>query len=183
MKNYLSSNCCQDEGQVIKEEPLERSDEYCIRYGNWLKTNRYQKMLHTLYQVFEWQSSKSSEKDNNIHFVNIPSLNGFTMSFNPERWEQDDFKFLFEYLAMEFMQQYKYRKLLSKTEYIRFPNRTEIVERYTLNGNHEEAIYSCILLRLCYINGKISTLKFCANCADKNAQSFQNILQRIIPSS
>ncbi|BDS14146.1 hypothetical protein [Aureispira anguillae] len=178
IKKTLSPSCC-EQGEQVSKEPLKRSDDYCIQYGKWLKLNKHQDMLKTIYEASTKRTGCSSQKDKSICFLMIPTINGFTMHYDAQRWEQQDFRYLLEYIAQLLIQNQGYEQLSSMKETIQYANRKEVVERYKLKSCHPETAYSDILIRLCYTNNQITSLKFCATCAKNKKPNLSDLLQKI----
>ena len=180
IKNRFFSNDCQEEeGQVLGKEPLQRSDAYRIQYEKWLKTNNYQAMLQAIQTAFPQKCACRSKKDQAICFLMIPTINGFTMRYDAARWEQDDFKYLFEYLKDLLTQHFAYEECTSLQETIQYPKHKETIERHSLKTANTETHYSKILIRLCYTNNKITTLKFCASCTPGKQAAFNLFLEKM----
>ena len=159
-KKSLAKNCC-SEGDLINQEPLERSDDYCIQYEKWLKLKKYQPILQSLYEASLSNKICSSKRDPFISFLMIPKINGFTMNYDAQRWEEEDFKYLFEYIATYLIKEHQFDSSTPTREITEFSDRVETVERYKLKDPAIEVDYSGILVRLCYTNGSIASIKFC----------------------
>lgn len=178
LKNIFSSNCC-DEGKAVSKEPLIRSDDYCIQYGKWQKENKHQEMLQMVYEASIKRTGCPTKKDKSICFLMIPTINGFTMHYDEKRWDEEDFRYLFEHIAIVLIEHYGYNKSSSTKEVIEYNNRKEIVERYQLKTTDAEKDYSEILIRLCCTNNKITSLKLCATCTKYKKTNFQYFLKKI----
>lgn len=176
IKDMFSADCCQEEGQLLSKEPLQRGDDYCIRYGNWMKTGKHQIMFQTIQEALQKKGGCPTKRDKAVCFVNIPNLKGFTMYFKSERWDQEDFRFFFEYLSVRLTQEFGYERKSSTEEKIQYANHTETVERYSLKQPDPNADYTSVLIRLCYTNNKITTIKFCASHAIGKKTDFKLFL-------
>lgn len=179
IKKTFSSNGC-EEGEQLSREPLKRSDDYCIRYDKWLKQHKYQDMLKVVHEASTKRTSCCSKRDKSICFLMIPTINGFTMHYDADRWEEQDFRFLFEYIARLLIEKHAYKKFSSMKEVIKYADRVETVERYKLKASDETAAYSDVLLRLCFVNNKMTSLKFCATCAKNIVPNFTDFLNELI---
>jgi len=102
LKNIVSYDCC-DEGNVISALPLQRSDDYCTKYKEWLELNKYPSMLEELYKASVNHKNSPNKKDASISFLIVSKINGFTMQYDNRRWEEEDFRYLFEYIATKMM--------------------------------------------------------------------------------
>lgn len=178
IKNIFPSSCC-DEGKNISKESLERSDDYCIQYAKWMKSEKRHEMLQMVYEASLKRTGCPSKKDKSICFLMIPKINGFTMHYDNKRWEVEDFQYLLEYLATLLVKEQGYERTSSSKETTEYPNRIEIVERYQLKTTDTEKDYSDILLRLCYTNNEITSLKFCATCTKHRLTNFPQFLKEI----
>lgn len=183
LKNIQPCDCC-DEGNVISSEPIQRSNGYCTQYGKWLKFNKYNSMLEAIYKASlkakEKKCSQTKEKDAAINFLMISKINGFTMQYDPKRWEEEDFRYLFEYIAITLMQEHGFDKFSSMKEVTKYSDRVETVERYKLKSSQPNVDYSDIMIRLCHVNNKITTIKFCATCNKQRITHLPNLLQKLI---
>lgn len=179
LKKTLEKNCCSD-GHLIKQIPLQRSDDYCIQYEKWLKLNRHQAMLQDLYEASLNNKGCSKKRDLSIFFLRIPKMNGFTMQYDPRRWEAEDFKYLFEYMATYLIKNHEFTTVSSTEEMTEYSNRVERTERYKLKDPALEVDYSNILLRLCYVDNQITSIKFCGTCSKSRITNLSEIIKKMI---
>lgn len=177
-KKSLAKNCC-SEGDLVNQIPLERSDDYNIKYGKWLKLNKHQPMLQSLYEAALNSKGCASKKNPFISFLIIPKINGFTMLHDANRWEEEDFEYLFEYMATFLMEDHQFTTYSSTREITEFANRVETVERYKFKNPAIEADFSDILVRLCYTNGKVTSIKFCATCTKKRITNLSGLIKKM----
>lgn len=175
--NYLNnSDDFNDEGKIISKVSIQRSDDFNTQYTKWLELNSHQSMLQDIYSA---SLSQRDTLDPAINFLMISKINGFTLQYDPKRWKEADFRYLFEYLAITLMQEHGFDKFSSMKEVTRYFDRVETVERYKLKNVDGEVDYSDILIRLCFINKKVSSLKFCATCTKKRITNFSGLLKKI----
>lgn len=178
--NYLSnSEDYHDEGKLISKESIQRSDDYCIQYGKWVASNKQQPILQEVYEAFLNQEKSSKIKDAAISFLMIPKINGFTLKYDSERWEEVDFMYLFEYVVLTLMKDHGFDKICSIKEVTQYFDRVETIERYKLKNTNQEVDYSEILVRLCFVNNKISSIKFCATCTEKRITNLSGLIKKI----
>lgn len=178
-KHFLSKECEEEEGQLLSKEPLQHSDDYSICYNKWIKTKRYEPMLKEVIASYDKKRGCPSKRDKAICFLMIPTINGFTIRFDKGRWEEDDFKYFVEYLRTKLIQEFGYDKTKSNEEKIQYKKHLETVERHCLKSSNEELDYSHVLIRLCFNNNRVSTIKFCATCAIGKKPKFKELLQKI----
>jgi hypothetical protein len=162
MRNAFSSDYARDEGKLLSEKPIERSEEYNMDYIDWLMTNKYQSMLQDIYRAFQNAGKPIDRRDPCITFLMIPTIHGFTLHEEDCRWSQDDMRFLFEYLSHVLEEEFAYEQEIAIIEDHKYNDRYESVERYRLDSVEELVDYSSIMLRLCRTNDKITSMKFSA---------------------
>jgi hypothetical protein len=178
LKKTLAKNCCSD-GDLINQTPIERSDDYYIKYEKWLKLNRHQAMLQSLYEAFLNRKSCSNNRDPFISFLIIPKMNGFTIQYDVNRWEKEDFQYLFEYMAIYLIKDHEFVSVTATEEVTEYSNRIEQTERYRLKNPALEVDYSNILLRLCYTNNQITSIKFCGTCTKQRITNLEGIFKKM----
>lgn len=172
LKKTLAKNCCSD-GDLINQTPIQRSDNYCIQYEKWLKLNRHQSMLQSLYEA------SVNKSDASISFLIIPKMNGFTMKYDVNRWEEEDFKYLFEYMATYLIKNHEFATVTATEEITEYSNKVERTERYRIKDPALEVDYSNILLRLCYTNNKIDSIKFCGTCTKQRITNLSGLIKKM----
>jgi hypothetical protein len=180
VKDCLSSNIETEDGELISKEPLKRADTYEIPYNKWVKTGKPEEMLKSVRDSFDKKRGCPTKRDKSICFLMIPTINGFTMHYNPTRWETDDFKYFFEYLYNLVLKDFGYEVCSSTQEKTKYPNHVETVERHCLETSDTSMNYSNILLRLCYTNNQITSIKFCATCAPTKKPDFGPFLKKMV---
>ena len=178
LKKSLSRKCC-NEGNVINQAPIQRSDDYCTQYGKWLKLNRHQPMLQSLYEASLNRRGCSRKKDTFISFLMIPKINGFTIKYDKKRWAEEDFKYLFEYMATFLIEDHGFSTVSSRQEITEHSNKVEKIERYKLKDPAIEVDYSDILIRLCYTGNQITSIKFCGTCAKKRIANLPGLIKKM----
>lgn len=178
LKKSLAKNCC-SEGDLINQEPIDRSDDYYIQYEKWLKTNKYQSMLASLYEAFLNHQSCCSNKDPFVSFLMISKINGFTMHYDAKRWTEEDFKYFFEYMAIYLVENHEFATVSSTQEVTEFSDKVEQVERYKLKDPALEVDYSAILIRLCYTSHQLTSIKFCGTCAPKRITNLAGLFKKM----
>jgi len=178
LKKSLSKNCC-NEGDSTNQESIQRTDDYCIQYGKWLKLNKHQSILKSLYEASLNTKGNVSEKDAFISFFIIPKINGFTIQYDRQRWEEEDFKYLFEYIAAYLMREHGFETVSSTREVIEDSNKVEIIERYKLKNPTLEVDYSDVLIRLYYTNNQVTSIKFCGTCAKKRITNLSGLIKKM----
>ncbi|MBL4650157.1 MAG: hypothetical protein JKY03_10530 [Aureispira sp.] len=178
LKKSLGKNCC-SQGDLINQIPLQRSDDYCIQYGKWLKLNKHQPMLQSLYEASLNNKSCCNKKDAFISFLMISKINGFTIKYDDKRWVEEDFKYLFEYMATYLIEDHEFATVSPTEEVTEFLNKVERVERYKLKDPALGVDYSEILLRLCYTNNQITSIKFCGTCTKKRITNLSGLIKKM----
>lgn len=161
MRDIFSYDYARDEGKKISEEPLIHDEAFHLAYVNWLMTNEPYKLVEEIYRAQLQDHKTVEERDACITFLTVPTINGFTMHYDASRWEQCALQYFFEYLAHILVEQQGYEIVCKIRERVQYKDRHEVVERYKLHTK-EKVDYSDIMLRLCYTNGAITSLKFCA---------------------
>lgn len=180
--NYLNGSLSDnyyDEGKVVSNISIQRSNDYCAQYGKWLKLNRHQSILQKIHEASLNFKDPSSSQDPAINFLMIPRINGFALEYDSKRWTEEDFKYLFEYIAITLIEEHDFQKYSSTEETTRYFDRVEKIERYKLKNAKEDVDYSNILVRLCFIDNKISSIKLCVTCTKRRITNLSGLIQKI----
>lgn len=177
MRDVFSSDYSRDEGKQLSEVPIERSEDYNMAYIDWLMTNRYQVILAQIYRANTNLHKPVERRDPCITFLTVPSVHGFTLHEEDCRWSQDDLRFMFEYFSQLLEEEFSYDQEVAYIETIQYKDRLEKVERCRMEGLKEQMDYSNILLRLCYTDKKITSLKFSAIRTKKRIANFESLLK------
>ncbi|MFT5647829.1 MAG: hypothetical protein ACI976_002524 [Aureispira sp.] len=178
LKKSLSKNCC-SEGDLINQTLLERTDDYYIQYEQWLKLNKYQAMLESLYHASLSSKNCCNRTDAFMSFLMISKINGFTMEYDLERWTEEDFKYLFEYMVTFLIKNHEFTIVTPTEEVTEFVNKVERVERYKLKDPALEVDYSDILIRLCYVDNHVTSIKFCGTCTKKRITNLSGLIKKM----
>lgn len=179
MINAFSSECVRDEGEKIKEESLSYEEDFHFNYVDWLMSGQPSKLFGEIYRALLENCSGLEKRASYISFLTIPTINGFTVHSEDCRWSQDDFRYFFEYLNNMIVEYLAYEEKTAIREEIQYKDRHEVVERYHLLANCEDVDYSDIMLRLCYTDGEITSLKFCAVRTKRRIANFNALLKSI----
>lgn len=158
----FTSNCQEEEGKTISTTSLEKVDGDTAFYQQWLKYNRHKTLLDAISQAAQKRMGCPLQKDKSICFLMIPTVNGFTFRFDANRWVEDDFKYLVEFIRQKLTQKLDYELSESTQEKVQYADRIETVDRYSFKSKDSTTPYSKILLRLAYTNQSIVNIKFCA---------------------
>ena len=180
IKKCLSPSQCKEDGQLLHKEQLNRSDCYLIQYEKWRKTSRAQDILANIHSALEQRIAQTGAKDNAICFFMIPTINGFTLQFRANRWNQEDFIYFVEYLKRALQQKAGFDSCDSTHEKVKQQHYTEFVERHSLKNNTPDSPYQQILLRLCSTHNKIKSIKLCATCRSGQSPNFSHFLKSLI---
>lgn len=179
MRDAFSLDYARDEGKQLSELLIERSEEYNMAYVDWLMTNHYQNILEEIYRAHYNLSKPIERRDPCITFLKISNIHGFTLHEEDCRFSQDDLRFLFEYFAQVLEEEFDYDQEEGVIVETQYKDRHEKVERYKLKALEKNMDYDNILLRLCYTNGKITSLKFAAIRTEKRIANFDHLLKDI----
>ncbi len=179
MKDVFSSDYARDEGRRLSELPIERTEEYNMEYIDWLMTNKYQTILENIYRAHTNLKKPVKRRDPCVTFLTVPTIHGFTIHEEDCRWSQDDMRFLFEYLVQVLEEELGYEQEVAVIEETEYRDRHESVERYRLNTTEDVIDYSSIMLRLCYTNGRITSLKFSALRTENRIANFGFLLKNL----
>lgn len=177
MRDSFSSDYARDEGKQLSEVPIERSEEYNMAYIDWLMTNHYQTILERIYRAHYRLSKPIEHRDPCITFLKIPTIHGFTLHEEDCQFSQDDLRFMLEYFTQVLEEEFEYEQEEGIVEEIQYKDRHERVERYKLKTLENNVDYNKILLRLCYTDGKITSLKFSAIRTKKRIANFDHFLK------
>lgn len=179
MRDVFSSDYARDEGKKIGEEPLTHDEAFHLAYIDWLMTDEPYKLVEEIYRAQLNDHKTIEERDTSITFLAVPTINGFTMHYEDSRWEQSDLQYFLEYLAHTLVEQQPYEIVSEVRETVQYKDRHEMVERYKLHTDDPEMDYSDIMLRLCYTNGVITSLKFCAVRTKRRIANFPALIRSL----
>jgi len=179
MRDVFSSDYAR-EGKKLNEAPLEYEEDYHLAYIDWLMGDLPEQLVEEVYLAQLNSQKPVAERDPCITFLTVPTINGFTMHFEAYRWSQDDLRYFFEYMASTLTEHLGYEQVDAVREEVQYKDRHEVVERYKLAALSEDMDYSDIMLRLCYTDGAISSLKFCAVRTRRRIANFPALLRRLL---
>jgi len=180
VKKIFSNKEEKEEARLIGEQPLKRTNEYLIQYEKWLRSDEHRQMLQLLADSFKAKNNEGGQKDHAVCFLMIPSVNGMTYSFDSNRWAEEEFIYLFDYMCQK-LEELGYSCQSSKVESWDRDEYQENVQRCQMVNKEDR--FDKVLLRLTFKNDKMYSLKCCA-CSppEKSATSnkrFQQIIQEI----
>lgn len=94
---------CTSEERLIRHEPLDRKENFLAYFQQWLASNTKEQMLDWLYAQYQ-DHCCCGQAEAAIHFMIIPSVSGFVIHFDEERWRPMDFECLFDFFKQQFKQ-------------------------------------------------------------------------------
>lgn len=180
IRNKLFVSKCQEpEGKTISTKSLERVDGDTSFYQQWLKYDRHKTLLDSVSNAAQKRMGCHLQRDKGICFLMIPTVNGFTMRYDAKRWNEEDFKYLVEYIRQKLVQDLDYELTESIQEKVQYDHHLETVDRYTFKSKDAQNPYSKILLRLCANDHGIVNIKFCATTATPQKGDFNPLFDAL----
>lgn len=145
-----------DDLSTKKDNSLQQN----IHYNKWKKSKQPKTILRFL-QNAHLEKLRNFKMDNNqVSFLVIPSIKGFTINYSLPT--DDNHRFLFEWLKEICLDKLAIEHC-SYTHTNDSPeNKTHYRDRYLLQA-YKTAKFSAILLQIEYKNNRIHSLKFSAN--------------------
>jgi len=156
--------------RVLEHKLIERSESEQAVYADWLQSDCRPAMLAWIREQYDARQNGAAKTDAGIDFLTIASVNGFVLHFDAERWDSDDFRCLFDYLAAR-VQGIGYRVQVSETKTLARGTCREQTQRHYLKPPRrcpeptEPAIdqqYGNVMITLCALNRRWVNLKFSA---------------------
>jgi hypothetical protein len=120
-----------DEEILISHEALKRSEEETKLFFKWTFSDKKASILEWLSDEF-WKYNEKGCCDANLMFLIIPSVNGFIINFNSEKWSREDFIYLFDYFKYNLKNLENYYEQVSDVKTIRIGNTVETTQRHYL---------------------------------------------------
>ncbi|WCL81347.1 hypothetical protein PPO43_15335 [Saprospira sp. CCB-QB6] len=181
---------CPSEETLIRHETLDRKENFLTYFQQWLASNTKEQMLDWLYAQYQ-DYCCCGQAEAAIHFMIIPSVSGFVIHFDEERWRPMDFECLFDFFKQQFKQG-GYRLQLAEVKVTERDGLEEEMARYYLKpprefglpyGHKMDQIFGNIMLTLCKLNGQMINLKLSATSYNdhlyKAPKDFSALMQDI----
>ena len=167
----------EEEGQLITKNELKHSSEYQQSFEKWLGSNKQKEMLELIAQ-----NCTKEETDEAIELMSNPNIAGMVYIYNQERWAEDEFLFLFDFLAMS-LQRKGYVSKTAVVEQWQYSDYSEKIQRTHLIGKKNHLVNK-VLLSLYYQDGKMESMKCCGcNFSEEGQPSnnqFHSLLAEIV---
>jgi hypothetical protein len=155
--------------ELLEHRVIDRSEAELDYFKQWEGSNVRSQMLDWINQQYNnYQNSCCC--DCSISFMIIPSINGFVIHFNEDRWRPEDFRCLFDYFKSSLKKE-KYWAHLSDYKKVQIGDTIETTERHYLKpprqfgleyGEKMDQKFGNIMISLNLVNEKIINLKFSA---------------------
>lgn len=146
----------EEESTLIKKEVVKTTKKYKNEFEKWLGSKRQKAML----QMIADNCARKKE-DEEIELMASPVITGITYQFNKERWDEEEFLFLFDYLT-EALKSKGFEPQPAEIENWKHSDCLETIQRQHLIGKDTTSLDK-ILLGVYYYDGKLTSLK-CAGC-------------------
>lgn len=185
------------ETRQLSHTALQRSEQEQDSYHEWLCSQNRHAMLEWINKSYEDFSNCCSSYDHALDFLMIPTVNGFVIHYDAQRWDSDHFVCFFDYLSTR-VKELGYYCQVADVKSISRGGKVETTQRYFLKPprqrhlpkHSEEKLdqqYGNIMITLCLVNERIVNLKFSAThyCdrAYKEPKSFHELLNHVCNTS
>lgn len=155
--------------ELLEHKVIERTEAEKAYFEQWEASNVKTQML-------EWIGLEHRNYQNSccgdcaISFLIIPSVNGFVIHFNEDKWRPEDFRCLFDFFKKTLKKE-NYWSQLSDIKKIKYGKQLETIERHYLKpprqfhleyGEKMDQKFGNIMISLNSLNEKIINLKFSA---------------------
>lgn len=156
--------------QNIRHEVISRTPEEQEAYAEWVGQEAYSETLAWIFEQYQMLQVAPGRVDSCIDFLQIPSMNGFVLHYDPNRWDGDDFVFLLDFLKKQ-VKEIGYRGQVSDLRTYQKNKKLETVQRHYLKPprNFQQQYpqkidqhYGNIMIVLTLHNERIVNLKFSA---------------------
>lgn len=144
----------EEEGRLVMKSELKHSPQYQKEFEAWLGSRKQKAMLKLIAA-----NCAKKQADDAIELMESPVVGGLVYIYNQERWSENEFLFLFDYLSDK-LEEKGYQPKPSIVEKWQHKDYIEKMQRTHLVGQPEHAIDK-ILLSLYYHDGKMESLKCC----------------------
>lgn len=167
----------EEEGQLVAKNELKHSLEYQQSFEQWMGSNKQKEMLALIAE-----NCKKEETDEAIELMANPTIAGIVYIYNQERWAEDEFLFLFDFLTMR-LQKKGYASKTTAVEQWQYSDYSEKIQRTHLIGEKNHMVKK-VLLSLYYQDGKMESLKCCGCNFSEGGQpsnnQFHSLLAEIV---
>lgn len=156
--------------QNIRHEVISRTEEEKQAYEEWLARKTPEDILNWVYEQYQLRQIDPSDVHDCVDFLAIPSMNGFVLHYDSNRWDGDDFVFLLDFLKAQ-VKTLGYRGQVSDLRTYQKNGKIETIQRHYLKPprnfqrQYPEKIdqhYGNIMVVLTLHNERIINLKFSA---------------------
>lgn len=181
-----------EEGQVLLHEVIERSPQEMLQYEAWSSSKDKQNTLRWIKEQHQEFSSNCANSDKDISFLRIPSLNGWIIHYQSQRWDADDFVNLFDYFKEYTCKELGYSCHISDVQTVRKGAEIKTTQRHflkppnplrQLNVEQYEQLYGNIMVCLHFVNERLTMLKLSAThyCDRKYSppKSFEELVGKL----
>ena len=187
MNHKTSYGCEGSEGELVLHEVLSRDEEEIAYYEKWDHSNVKGQMLNWLQDQFN-HYRRHRCCDCKVNFLMIPSVNGFVIHFDDQKWDEADFVCLFDYFKSR-LKDKGYFSQVSDIKAIQKGSCIETTQRHFLKpprqfelacGDKMDQKFGNIMVTLNFVNERICNLKFSATHYNdhqyKPADSFEALM-------
>lgn len=181
-----------EEGQLLLHELIERSPQEVLNYEHWLHSTNKQNILSWIQEQYKEFACNCVNNDRDINFLIIPSLNGWIIHYQPQRWDADDFINLFDYFKEYTCQELGYQCHISDIQSVLKGDKIETTQRHFLKPPNPlrqtdvdkyEQLYGNIMVCLHFVNERLTMLKLSAThyCDRKynSPKSFEELVDKL----
>ncbi len=162
-----------DKSSTEKDNSLQHD----THYNNWKKSKQPKTILRFLQNAYLKKMRNLKMDNNQVFFLTIPSIKGFTINYSPPT--DANHHFLFEWLKEVCLEKLAIEQC-SYSHVNDFPeDKTHYRERYSLQAS-KTAKFAGILVQIEYKNNRIHSLKFSANNPASKPVNLSDIFVRLL---
>jgi len=123
---------------LLEHSVMHRDSQQNDKFDAWIDTYTHREFLSIIQHNFTWKNKSSADLDKAVRFIGFSTLNGFTLSLDPDRWVPIDFVHLMDFFKERILSQTDYYCDLADIKKIQHANGIEEVQRYYLKPPHPD---------------------------------------------
>lgn len=152
---------------LLQQDLLVRSPQAMQAAQDWAQAPSTQPFWQEIRQLFDIYLSQHRNADCSINFLCIPSVKGLALHFDPQRWQADDFLYLFDYLKIVAQSFGYWQHLADERTYQRGQQIHRTLRYYLKPPRHFDAAphpqaFGNIMVCLCYVEDQPVSLRLSA---------------------
>ncbi len=165
-----NNNQAEAKEELLLHEVIERSENEAQQYAIWEQSQQKTEFLGWLSAHFQQYQQTKKKTDEHLTFLMIPSVNGFVVHFDPQRWDCDDMQHIFDFFKNR-LKRLGYWPHISDVRAVRKGKVVESTQRHYLKpprkfdlpkGEPIPQLFGNVMLSLNFVNERLDSLKFCA---------------------